>query len=345
MLSPGGTRYGFEYDGFGKTKKIKVGSRTLTENVYEPNNGNLAYSTYGNGAKVGYTYDSLDRVTQKLYNDSVKAIYKYDKFGNLYSKNDLFTGVQYKYDYDLSGRTLGVKANDGTSVRFVYDNLNRVSKQVSTVKDARLVTEYVYGSTENGQMNGVVYGIKQNGQNSISYTYDELARLKSKNIDALGTYATEYTYLEGGDPNTTTTTVKSVKNGNELLEYSYDDVGNITEVKKNGTTVEEYSYDSLNQLVSATYGGHTYTYTYDNAGNILSVKKDGNIVKSYSYDDSEWKDLLTSFNGQTITYDQIGNPLTYRDGFNFTWSNGRQLTGITRGIDNISYLNPTRYQY
>ena len=258
----------------------------------------MAYSTYGNGAKVGYTYDSLDRVTQKLYNDSVKAIYKYDKFGNLYSKNDLFTGVQYKYDYDLSGRTLGVKANDGTSVRYVYDNLNRVSKQVSTVKDARLATEYVYGSSENGQMNGVVYGIKQNGQKSISYTYDELARLKSKNIDAteIGYGSrTEYTYLDGGDPNTTTTTVKSVKNDDELLEYSYDDVGNITEVKKNGTTVEEYSYDSLNQLVGATYGGHTYTYIYDNAGNILSVKKDGTEVKTYGYGDSEWRDLLTSF--------------------------------------------------
>ena len=28
--------------------------------------------------------------------------------------------------------------------------------------------------------------------------------------------------------------------------------------------------------------------------------------------DNEWKDLLTEYNGQTITYDEIGNPLSYR---------------------------------
>ncbi len=40
------------------------------------------------------------------YNDTVKI--KYDQFGNLYSKEDLFTGTTYRYNYDLSGRTLGI---------------------------------------------------------------------------------------------------------------------------------------------------------------------------------------------------------------------------------------------
>ena len=206
------------------------------------------------------------------------------------------------------------------------------------MQNETLTTEYLYGTAEDGRLNGVLYGIKQNGQNSISNTYDELARVNKRTVDAANSYETEYTYLEGGDPNTTTTVIKTVKNGSDTLEYSYDDVGNITEIKKNGTVTESYKYDSLNQLVTATYGGHTYTYAYDNAGNILSVKKDGTEVKTYGYGDSEWKDLLTEFNGDTITYDQIGNPLSYRNGFNFTWSNGRQLTSVTRGETNVSYL-------
>lgn len=44
-------------------------------------------------------------------------------------------------------------------------------------------------------------------------------------------------------------------------------------------------------------------------GNILSVKNNGATVKNYGYTDTEWKDKLTTFNGQTITYDAIGNPL------------------------------------
>ncbi|MBE6794695.1 MAG: hypothetical protein E7532_07110 [Ruminococcaceae bacterium] len=35
--------------------------------------------------------------------------------------------------------------------------------------------------------------------------------------------------------------------------------------------------------------------------------------------------MLTQYNGQTITYDEIGNPLTYRDGMTMEWQNGREL--------------------
>ena len=47
--------------------------------------------------------------------------------------------------------------------------------------------------------------------------------------------------------------------------------------------------------------------------------------------------MLTSFNGQTITYDEIGNPLQYRDGMSFTWVKGRQLQGITKDGLNAGY--------
>ena len=49
---------------------------------------------------------------------------------------------------------------------------------------------------------------------------------------------------------------------------------------------------------------------------------------SYVYGDSNWKDKLTSFDGKTITYDEIGNPLTY-DGWTFTWK-ARRLCGARR---------------
>ena len=54
------------------------------------------------------------------------------------------------------------------------------------------------------------------------------------------------------------------------------------------------------------------------------------MIKNYTYGNSEWKDLLTAYNGETITYDNIGNPLTYRNGLNFTWQNGRQLANISQ---------------
>lgn len=67
------------------------------------------------------------------------------------------------------------------------------------------------------------------------------------------------------------------------------------------------------------------------------MTQNGTAVKTYGYTDSTWGDLLTSFNGQTITYDEIGNPLQYRDGMSFTWAKGRQLQGITKDGLNASY--------
>lgn len=59
--------------------------------------------------------------------------------------------------------------------------------------------------------------------------------------------------------------------------------------------------------------------------------------RANTYDNSNWKDLLTSYNGQSITYDPIGNPLTY-GGTTFTWQNGRRLATISKsGIMNAAY--------
>ena len=45
---------------------------------------------------------------------------------------------------------------------------------------------------------------------------------------------------------------------------------------------------------------------------------------------------LTAFNGKAITYDEIGNPLTY-DSYKFTWEMGRQLKSIEGNNKTISY--------
>ena len=56
---------------------------------------------------------------------------------------------------------------------------------------------------------------------------------------------------------------------------------------------------------------YTASYNYDNGGNITSKTVNGTTI-SYGYADTNWTDKLTSYNGQSITYDAIGNPLSYR---------------------------------
>ena len=98
----------------------------------------------------------------------------------------------------------------------------------------------------------------------------------------------------------------------------------------------------MNQLVSVDdkLNGKVYNYTYDAGGNLISetvTDSNGTTSNAYEYNNSNWGDVLTSYNGQSITYDEIGNPLTYRDGMSMTWKNGRQLATLTNGDTSISY--------
>jgi hypothetical protein len=50
-----------------------------------------------------------------------------------------------------------------------------------------------------------------------------------------------------------------------------------------------------------------------------------------SLGDSQWGDLLTAYDGNAITYDQIGNPLS--DGeWTYTWQHGRQLASMSNKV-------------
>lgn len=106
--------------------------------------------------------------------------------------------------------------------------------------------------------------------------------------------------------------------GGVQYDYTYDVLGNITKIviTENGTSRNiEYFYDDWSQLTRENnqQTGKTYLYTYDDGGNLTTVKEyaytartgtpSGTAVtKNYSYGNSSWKDQLTSYNGQNITY-------------------------------------------
>ena len=91
-------------------------------------------------------------------------------------------------------------------------------------------------------------------------------------------------------------------------------------------------------------GDVRYEYAYDTYGNLLSVKTyeiaSDELMSSntYTYGNAQWVDQLTKFNGQTIAYDGIGNPLSYYNGssYTFTW-NGRELATAVKGSTSVSY--------
>lgn len=196
----------------------------------------------------------------------------------------------------------------------------------------------------NGRVESSTYG---NGY-EVTCQYDGLGRLQRETrgndtytyfYDARGNLARIDTY----------TNYKRVSGSNATLSsytYRYDANGNIQSITdQNGNTLT-YTYDGLNQLIKAEDTKHnsTTTYTYDAGGNLTEERIYAGtgsnlqqmLIIPYSYGNSNWKDLLTSYDGEAITYDEIGNPLSYRGGMEFTWY-GRNLTNLQGNNTSASY--------
>ena len=329
-ITHNGFSYTFGYDGYGNNTSVAVGGRTLTTNTFNLKAGLPTGSTYGNGDTVTYSYDSRERLIGKSFNGTPAVSYKYDAMGSLVETEDLLNNISFKTQYDLINRVTGVTSSDGGEYRISYDDQNRIDATLEKIAGVTLKNEYLYSKTN------YVYAVKLNGSQVLTYGRDSLTRPISRTLALTSPFVTNYTYLKGS-PGNGTTLISSVKNGGETLSYTYDQFGNITSVSQNGAVIESYEYDSLNQLIKVTNGANVTEYAYDAGGNLTTVKLNGKVQDIYGYTDAGWKDLLTSFNGQAITYDEIGNPLAYRDGYQFTWQNGRRLATVSHGSDSISY--------
>ena len=190
---------------------------------------------------------------------------------------------------------------------------------------------------------------------SLSFGYDALKRLNRVTVKNGSSVIlnTAYAYRDvSWNRGSAQVEFRNVRLGSDsgmLLEgkkYVYDDVGNLKEIRESTgdfNKLVEYAYDSQNQLTSEAYykSGEakaylTYNYTYDTAGNLLTVsQKEGDtttLLQTYTYGDAQWHDLLTAVNGQAITYDASGNPLSY-GGWSFGWQNGRQLKTASKTSD------------
>ena len=102
--------------------------------------------------------------------------------------------------------------------------------------------------------------------------------------------------------------------------------GDQSETAVNGQKIV-YTYGSSGDIIKREY--------YDVQASLGSIFTRQTVVRtdSFGYTNSNWKNQCdsTNINGvsSALTYDAIGNPLTYRDGMQMTWQNGRQLKKLT----------------
>ena len=314
---------------------------------------------------VTYSYDLLDRLVEKSYHETGKPDftirYTYNaesQLARLRYEEDGETIGSYAFEYDSLGRLIRSTAMDENGsvtqrTEHLYDAFNRLSGQSWTLGAQTYSERYAYSDGEKGD--GSLTSMTAATGDSLSFGYDALKRLNRVTVKNGSSVIlnTAYAYRDvSWNRGSAQVEFRNVRLGSDsgmLLEgkkYVYDDVGNLKEIRESTgdfNKLVEYAYDSQNQLTSEAYykSGEakaylTYYYTYDTAGNLLTVsQKEGDtttLLQTYTYGDAQWHDLLTAVNGQAITYDASGNPLSY-GGWSFGWQNGRQLKTASKTSD------------
>ena len=346
MTYGNGDSVSYTYDAFDRQRTAAYNDGTTYHYDYSSDNAlTRQYATDGSGIteQYSYQYDSLGRLIHSRQSKADGALiqvtqHMYDDANRMTSQTWRFGTGLYHQQYSYTG----VKA-DGTTDSSVDGTISAIT---TTVPGRSAITsEYKYNDLRQLKSKSVT-GPGQNGtQTKVydrTYTYDRIA-VDSGNRMGTRLASTGYTF----------------GSSSRSFTYTYDEAGNISRIVTAGTSVpkaaqlKEYTYDAQGQLATEKNGsGTTFGYAYDTAGNIRSITKDGAVTKSFGYTNPSWPDLLTSvtangatkdilYEGQTQTSDvpSSGNPVTYYNGkdYTFTWTKGRQLASATVDGKQVSY--------
>jgi len=348
------TTYNLGYGPLGLRSNIIIGSNTANSTQYTlatytytgDQNKYLDTLAYGNGNSVEYTYDDHGRVLTETYEDDDVISYKYDNSGALATVTDSATGRTTTYYYDFTDRMMKY-VESGTdfshTVGYEYDEQNNLSSQVETVNGETRTVSYTYDDDNRLTQT-------QDGSSVRTYSYDGFGRLASyvTRYDGATKLTQNYTYRttsNGATSQVASVEYDNINNDYDITySYTYDANGNITSVittdDEGKTLTTTYVYDSANQLIRENNqaGDFTRTWTYDNGGNITSRKEyaytTGTLgavetADTYVYGDSAWGDLLTKYNDNPLSYDDVGN-LTGDVTWRYTWHHGRQLASMAK---------------
>lgn len=366
------TDYSFYYDSFGNTESVDIGRDNIVSYEYNQRNGKLKKVNYSNGFSEEYVYSPLEMMSEIWYNysDGTRELaveYVYTDDGQLHSVRDNLTGTTTVYEYDSSDRLVGTAEFDTEQLNIYYATQTRYNAYTSDVLSFGNYFEYLAGGVYKDTQ--LRYDFEYNADGSLdeltvtpysysdrlvtSYSYDALKRLSSVNYAGQNGFTRNesYSYVtsESGSTSgrihsfTATTGSEST-----VYTYTYDALGNITRIAAGNKTIR-YTYDNRNRLVREDnqLHGWTYTYEYDNAGNVVKKSQYGftlgalsytGYVTELEYSDQDGGDCLVTREGHVLTYDSLGNPLTYYNGLDYTFSwEGRRLKAAAVSGYNLSY--------
>jgi RHS repeat-associated protein len=310
-----------------------------------------------------FAYDNDSHQTNAMDAMSNNTAQFWNARGNLVKVIDAASNVVGRA-YDGAGNLIFLTNRNSNVWTFQYDGANRLTNTISPLGHS---SSRVYNNR------GLLQSTTDPLLQTTSFGYDARARMASK-TDSLGTNNYQY------DGNNNLTLLTNLGTGVKLswsydaynratsftnaagyvIQYRYDNNGNVTSLIYPGNRPVYYYYDSNNRLTNVTdWAGRQTTFSYDLAGHLTGISRPNNTLRSMAYDadgeltniverttdqfpiafftlhynpagriDWEFKGPLPHTNTpptRTMTYDQDNRLKTF-NGANVTIDNGGNLT-------------------
>jgi len=347
VIDAAGNSAKYTYDAMSRLTGLMLMGDEVQITTYELNKkGEVIAVTSPLGDIVKYNYNQDGNVTSKLDQDGLTTLYDYNLVGKL-SKISYADGKTVEFSYnalkqltemrdwlgttkiepDALGRATKITDFDGNEVNYAWNSIGK--KEKLTYPDGSEVN-YTYNAA--GQLMQV-----KAGADITSYAYDNVGRIAERLLPD-GT-TTNYEFNARG----AFASLTHAKNGNILdqFKYTYDPVGNITQIEKHRVGVEadngifRYAYDPLSRLVEAAHGHSTKTYGYDSIGNRITSVHNG-IQTDHIF--NARNQLIKTTAGDDITeytYDLRGNLTNMTENgiltAAYTFDATNMMTGTTTG--------------
>ncbi|MEM6251324.1 MAG: DUF4114 domain-containing protein [Cyanobacteria bacterium P01_D01_bin.156] len=302
----------FEYDGVGRRTGMTLPLDQTSETEYDLV-GNVISTTDFNVDTITYEYDERNRLIAKRLPDEADELYTYTATGQLQTVTDDRGVTVYLYDerdrlvnrtepdgrvisytYDDAGNVRSLTTPSGT-ITYTYDALNRLE----TVSDPDGgLTTYTYDAVRNliqtafpnsvietreyDPLNRLLFLENRNDDEVLSsyrYTLDPVGnRTKvEENSGRIVEYDYDALYQIERE------TISDAVNGNRIIEYNFDNVGNRLEHSDSLEGTTTYTYDNNDRLLTETLNGLVTKYRYDDNGNLRVKLQNGENAATYQW--------------------------------------------------------------
>ena len=342
----------FTHDAAGRLRAIEDARGKVKTLTYD-DAGQLTEETDPLGQIVTYTYDDAGQLESREDAREITTSYSYDEVGRL-TKRSYTNDTRVSFTYDEVGNPTAIDDGIGRWT-MTYDDVYRLKTQTDPA-NKRLT--YTYDDA--GQRTGIFlptgglfgYGYYDDGRVEVvvnpetdrtTLTYDEAGRLTKREL-ANGTVASMS--YDAADQVTVLENLYGATAPSRYT-YSYDNVGNRTEVQEGGSRVVTWTYDETYRLQTekrSGTGGFETTYTYDAVGNRTVQEKDGARTSSTYDAANQLVTVVNSSGTTTYTYDEAGNlTLEHAPGntrTSYSWDDENRNTKLTipgGGITTMAY--------